>query len=395
MARSESALENSSGREMDPKETGKLLSVLLDSRIAKTSAGMCDIAERLVAGEKENAKLALQQLWELKNHMVIEKNGTIDLLIRYYQEKIDVLRTKEEHIRNVSKDSRELLEEKRQRDEELNLVKHQIAACNQEIVGLNAKVEQLSHKEEELVFIDQQLKKELGVNENEILNGLYEIILAQQADEDKRIVADVQAVADERKAEDAASGQPVEPVAPLEVTSAGDGIAAASKETIATAPESVEGQPVSRPLEYEEKPQFPRSIVKTAQGRIIGEYFYDGGVEKADRHYILNSKFFGRVAADCLKKLKSHFEEALFVEFVQMAQDAQKRVSGSTRFHFEVSTNEILNENTLSQFLLDAKTHSFDEMERFCTRLLAKIETLGRNYPVMLKEQIERCHRIQ
>ena len=49
--------------------------------------------------------------------------------------------------------------------------------CNNELRELNAKLEKLKVKEQELSLIEQQLKQELNSNENEIINGLYEIIL--------------------------------------------------------------------------------------------------------------------------------------------------------------------------------------------------------------------------
>jgi hypothetical protein len=74
-----------------------------------------------------------------------------------------------------------------------------------------------------------------------------------------------------------------------------------------------------------------------------------------------------------------------------MIQDAYKRITTNPKLHFEISLNEILNEKTLKQLWLDAKMRSYDEVERFCARLLAKIETMGQNYTTLLQEQMERC----
>ena len=74
-----------------------------------------------------------------------------------------------------------------------------------------------------------------------------------------------------------------------------------------------------------------------------------------------------------------------------MMQDAYKRITGNRRLHFEIATNEILNENTLKQLWLDAKMRLYDDLDRFASRLLAKIEGMGPNYRIVLKEQMERC----
>ena len=373
------------GLEKSSTDSNRFYSILLDARATKVSANMCDIAEKLVVGEKENAKIALEQLWALKKNLVSEKNGTIDLLINFYQEKIDVLRAKEEHIRKVAKDSRGLLEEKRKKDEEIASVKQQIGDCRQELKELNAKLEKLSIKEQELLLIEGQLKKELDVNENEIVNGLYEIILAQQENAASQQTAPPPSDVEQTYIE----GLPPSPIVPPRPSEADKAVAPETEEI--PKPGDEEGVPVSRVVVFEEKPPFPRSVVKTTAGKVIGEYFYDSGVPKEKRHYLFNSKFFASVMSNSVRLLRQKADQGVFLEMLQMIQDAYKRISGSEKIHFEVSTNEILNQKTLKQLWLDAKMRSYDEIERFCARLLAKIETMGQNYRTMLKEQMERC----
>lgn len=388
------------GLEKSSADANRFYSILLDAREVKTSANMCDIAEKLVLGEKENAKTALEQLWALKKNLLAGANGTIDLLIDFYQEKINVLRTNEEHIKKVSKDSRGLLEEKRRKDEEIASVKQQIGDCTREIKDLNDKLEKLTVREQELSLIEQQLKKELDVNENEIVNGLYEIILTQPEGSDLRPPR-------KREESDADPSTRIELSAPQPESSMKNGIEESTAVLGAMpSPPPPFGPPTaddlsrlgaaggdtgSRPAVREEKPPFPRSVVKTTRGRVIGEYYYDGSVEKNARHYIFNSKFFASSLSDSLLAIRTKFDQGTYTEMLQTIQDAYKRITDGTRLHFEISTNEILNEKTLKQLWLDAKTRSFDEVERFCARLLAKIETMGQNYRAMVREQMERC----
>jgi hypothetical protein len=382
------------GLENSSTDANKFYSIMLDARAIKVSANMCDIAEKLVMGEKENAKRALEQLWALKKNLTSGKNTTIDLLIRFYQEKIDVLRAKEEHIKKVSKDSRGLLEEKRKKDEEIASVKQQINDCARELKELKAKLDRLTIKEAELSLIESQVRKELDVNENEIVNGLYEIILAEQGHDEPAEDAPVPPQAQEMqqpqaKSDDETSMQiegadrPAQPVPPAPV--------AAAQPIAADDAADADMVPVSRVLVMEEKPPFPRFIVKTTTGRVIGEYFFDGGVAKEARHYIFNTRFFARAAAQNIHMLKTKFDQAVFNELLQMIQDVYKRVTEKPHHHFEVATNEILNGNSLKQLWLEAKMRSYDEVERFCARLLAKIETMGGNYRTMLQEQMTRC----
>jgi hypothetical protein len=142
----------------------------------------------------------------------------------------------------------------------------------------------------------------------------------------------------------------------------------------------------------QEHPPFPKSVVKTTRGRIIGEYYYDAIVYKNERHYIFNSRFFCDRLNENLKLLKQRYEQTIFAEVLQMIEDAQKRIGENSKLHFEVSTNEILNEKTLKQLRVDAKARSMDEIEKFCSRLKAKIDALGINYRSMLQEQMLRCN---
>ena len=102
MRRVERLNESLFGIENSTVDPNRFYSILLDARAASVSENMCDIAEKLLSGEKENAKGALEHLWRLKKNLFSGRNNTIDLLINYYQEKMDILRGKEEHLKKVT-----------------------------------------------------------------------------------------------------------------------------------------------------------------------------------------------------------------------------------------------------------------------------------------------------
>ncbi|MBN1761069.1 MAG: hypothetical protein JW863_22260, partial [Chitinispirillaceae bacterium] len=149
----------------------------------------------------------------------------------------------------------------------------------------------------------------------------------------------------------------------------------------------------SAPRRTEEPPPFPKSVVKTAGGRVIGEYYYDGTVYKNERHYICNSVFFAEELLNYTRQLKLKFDLAVYTEMLRMVKDTLKRVTEDKdkRLHFEVATNEILNEKSLNRLWQDSKLRSLDEVERFGVRLQAKIDALGANYNTILQEQMQRC----
>lgn len=400
MRRVERIPESVFSLESSSVDTNRFYSILLDAKAATVSENMCDITEKLLHGEKENAKSALEHLWNLKKNLFSKTAGTLDMVISFYQDKIDILRNKEEHIKKISKDSRNLLEEKRKRDEEIVSVKQQIDDCSKEVHELTLKLNKLQVKEQELRLIDEQLKKELNTNENEIVNGLYEIILSQQEREiELRKIRQQDASLFDSNTGNVAEVPLVdtETIQKELIVSESDQVMISNAfpqitETSETM-EQVESTVVENPViqEISEIPAYPKSVVKTTNGRVIGEYYYDSKVYKNERHYIFNSRFFSERLSGDVKFLRQKFDQTVYSEVMQMIHQAYKRVVESNMFHFEISTNEILNEKTLKQLWQNAKLRNIDEVERFCSRLKAKIEVLGNNYKVMLQEQMNRC----
>jgi hypothetical protein len=67
-------------------DTNRFYSILLDAKTASVSENMCDITEKLLHAEKENAKSALEQLWNLKKNLLSQNAGTLDMVISFYQD---------------------------------------------------------------------------------------------------------------------------------------------------------------------------------------------------------------------------------------------------------------------------------------------------------------------
>ncbi len=395
MRRIERIPESIFGMENSSVDANRFYTILLDAKATNVSENMCDIAEKLLSGEKENAKIALEQLWNLKKNLVTGSNSTIDLLINFYQDKMDILRTKEEHIKKVSRDSRDLLVEKRRRDEEFASIKQQIIECNNELRELNSKLEKLKVKEQELSLIEQQLNQELNSNENEIVNGLYEIILSQQDKGQQNTL----------KESDCASGQEfqgaidsinfvLDEAAKKQEPASEESLAEQVQQPDISTGDTEESAVIPGPVIQEVIPQappFPKSVVKTTRGRVIGEYYYDSSVYKNKRHYIFNSRYFYEQLSMNIKLLRQRFDQNIYSEIQKMIEDAHNRISESDKLHFEISTNEILNAKTLKKLWQDVKNRDIDEVDRFSNRLRAKIDMLGVNYTIMLQEQMKRC----
>ena len=379
-------------------DSNRFYSMLLDARTSGVTVteNMYDVAEKLLKGEKENAKVALDQLWTLKKTLTdTQADNMLEHLITHYQEKIDALREKEENIKKVSNDMRTLIEEKRMKDEELSTVKSQIGACTRDLKELNVKLDTLKKREDELVTVEQRLKTEIRVSEGRIVNGLYEIIL-RQTDEERvgapdtlefEAVAPAGAVRADAVKETRGSPPP-KAVAYMKEQ---------PKEELLNkddeAPKVRAATPVGedRPFQEPVAAVFPKSVVRMG-GKIIGEYYHDGNVAtKERRHYIYNSRFMADRLSAGLRAVKTGLSQDTHAELIKVAEDAANRVRENARFHFEVSTNEILNEKNLKQLSADLRRRAWDDAERLVVRLNAKIEALGHNYLVMLQEQMERC----
>ncbi|MCL2182995.1 MAG: hypothetical protein FWB85_05960 [Chitinispirillia bacterium] len=406
-------------------DSNRFYSMLLDARTANVTESMHDVAENLLKGEKDNAKLALDQLWALKKTLTdINADDTLELLITYYQDKINALRQKEETIKKVSKDTRGLIEEKRRKDEELTLVKSQISTCSRDLKDLNEKLVGLKKQEQELVFIEKQLKSEISQNETKIVNGLYEIILRQPEvkpdadteDFEREMLRDGEAKRNAAatavaskfapkniEEEDLNAGKDeeeeqspfIEPIEPVEKKAAPvvDILNKEAKEANLPPPQEdpflrKEEEVVHEPVVY------PKSVVRMG-GKIVGEYYHDGNaVTKDERHYIYNSRFMAERLAAGLRNIKSRFSQETHSELIKVTEDAASRVRDNQRFHFEVSTNEILNDKNLKMLSADLRRRAWEEADKFAGKLNAKIEALGHNYEAMLQEQMERCAEI-
>jgi hypothetical protein len=419
MTRIDELSENIVNLSKSTRDSNRFYSILLDARASTVSENTYDIAERLLRGETDNAKAALEHLWSLKKTMQNEAElSTIDLLIQYYQKKMDVVRNKEEHIKRISKDSRGLLEDKRKRDSEIATIKQEISDCSTELCELTVKLDKLKIKEQELTLIDTQLKKELDLNENEIINGLYEIILSQEGADG----ADpfTEKLNSQLGGHDAAPEPIVPPssetlAAPQrkDIDDTSEIPVAKKKDTGIAEPREIfeieKDKTSSGPLDVikkiafegaaEEKLKslrepdlspFPKSVVKTTKGHVIGEYYYDPKSYKNKRHYVFNSRFFLEQLRNGVASLASRFDLALHAELLQTIQDAHKRISENPMMHFEVSTSEFLNDRSLKDLWQSVKSRDFAEAAGYCRRLAGKMEALRPNYFAMLKEQMAR-----
>jgi len=409
-------------------DSNRFYSMLLDARAASVTESMHDISERLLKGEKDNAKLALDQLWTLKRTLTDgQTDDTLERLITYYQEKIDVLREKEESIKKASRETRSLIENKKKNEEELKQVKSNIGNCAVQLRDLKVRLDGLRKREEELGIAGEQLKREISVKEAQVVSGLSEIILRRpeaqaaqmllkkeadpviselaefgidaasiqkktqaEASIRKRAQAEIinetvnEEEHDEIPVKSAEGSKTAITLNPAELLSGSDA------EVIPDAVEAWKPEPEQPALEPAAV-VYPKSVVKMG-GKVVGEYYHDGNnAAKEQRHYVYNSRFMAERLRTGLRQIKVKFSQDLHAELIKVSEDVANRVRENSRFHYEVSTNEILNDKNLRQLSVDLRRRAWDDADRFAAKLMAKIIAMGPNYGAMLQEQMERC----
>lgn len=302
-----------------------------------------DLTESILSDEEANAKNALSQLWDLKNRVESENAiNTIETLIEHYQNKIDLMRSKEKRIRTISEDSRELLYEKMKSEKELKAVKAGILKCKAGIETLQAKLEELEAKESELSLFSHQIHTELSNNNSEVINGLYEVVLSRSE------------------------------------TAATNTVRSEDANTIEDIPSFVRSP-------FEEFPPFPISKVTTKDGLIVSQYYMDKAQPETSR-FIVHSNFF----ADKVERLlPSIHSKSVKTELILSIRDILKRTSEGNAY-FEISLNEIINPHRLHDLERAVVSSDTYVIKEFSDKLRSKINALGDNHRTLLEEQMYR-----
>lgn len=323
-----------------------------------------ELSESIILREKKNTKTALKEFWNFKNNLDNENNReaavSVDRLIDYYQGKMDTLRDKEETLVKISRDSQNILREKNKKDQELGDVRNNLQDAQNELAILQQKIKKLNSKRDELEAFSKKAMNSLASNEKEIIEGITNITL--------------QDIPAKKDTQEVIAPKPI----PTDINRAID------------YPEKEDKKGLEPELKKPEEAIFPRSVVKTTAGTVIGEYFYDPEADKSNRQYVLNGRYLFRQLENGMAQLEAEPNDKIRLQLVQMASDSLARVSKKDNIHVEVSTNEILNPKTLPDIIQLLKIRNYEEVRKYIRRYNAKVEALGPNYNNMLREQMKR-----
>jgi hypothetical protein len=365
-----------------PSGKNRIYNALVKTENGKPQENLFEISGNMIEREKENSKKALEELWLIKKTCQEKDIKVLDLLIDYYQKKLDSVRQKEERLKQISHESLKLIEDSGRFQHDLASLTQEIEECTQEISFLQAKQEKLQVKEKEFREKNANLGTVLLEHEKEILESLYAVIL-MKVEEKSAAQPGTSIVPEAPLTRPAASSTPAGPQVFQHTDSPLD-ILAETKPTASTSQDSI--YKVYKPAEHS---RFPKSIVKTDKGRILGEYYYDPTVYKNSRSYVFNGRYFVDQLRKGIELYRIDETNAnILTDFVLMASDILNRIQTRPNIHFEVSTNEILNNASMEALMENIKSRDLAKIESFCTRYQNKIEMLRENHEMILAEQL-------
>jgi len=357
----------------------------LQESARKIEKNLFETSDKIIQREKDNAKNALDELWILKRNSKSEDASTIDLLIAYYQNKLDTVRQKEQQLKKTNKESLKLLEERKAKSIESGEIVRHLKEIRQEITFLQAKREKLEDKEREIKFLEDELNEKLVTNESVVLEDLLEIIIPHSKDEKqdtrgfKKMLEQTQLTPPEEAKEETPSP-------------AKQSVSKEPSVLSKTAVEEAKTAEKEAMEETEKKIVFPKSIVKTERGRILGEYYYHSRVYKNERHYILNGNFLiQQIRSACIRYSETK-ETKYMQEVLTIITDTANRIHKFDNIHYERATNEILNEKLLTQLASDVRAKNISAIFDVVSSYDGKIKKLGPNYDHLLSEQLNSYH---
>ncbi len=369
--------------------------------------------EIIVKREKELCEMALLELKKLSEGKA-EKDGTLNLILDHYKNRLDIAKEKETKINLLTDDSRKMTEEYKKKNQELAEVKRDLMDSQAKLRELAKSTEKLIKKEEELRFIESNLKEELENNKRSILNGLYEIV--SDLPDHAPLAAIPVVVPTEVPIEKPIIAVIETPVAiekPSEVDLAAQAEAHASAYFTAEAMEREEngwveengdaalaipeiplikisakdlwdkGQGLKR---FEpSKITCAKSLVKTAEGEIVSEFYFLTNVSKEKRHYIFNVLY----AMNSLLALNQSSETDFLIRLELIFNDLLNRTEQGQPIHFEDGLISVFNGAEVQRIIQLPKNEQTDSFIVLAGKTITAMEELASGRDKQLEDQLK------
>ena len=132
-----------------------------------------------------------------------------------------------------------------------------------------------------------------------------------------------------------------------------------------------------------------KSMVKTADGEVISEYFYSPLHVKDTRHYIFNTLF----ALSSLLNLRTKDEEEFQDRLETLFTDLLSRLEHSQNIHLESFIGEELNRNIIDRMLNLPRRDRPAFFEHMAGKVLSRIESVGQARAGLIDQQFRNMPR--
>jgi hypothetical protein len=317
-----------------------------------TSHSVCDLTENLLDDEEKSAKKTLENLWNLKSRLT-NKPGiqTVEMLIEYYQNKIDLLRDKRITLLDINEKSKNLLTEKYKSEEQLSHIGSIIKKCDDGITTLEKKRTELIKKQRELAEKKDDIDTRLNENNSLVIAGLYESVRPDEVHTQKDSV-------------------PHDAV-----------------------PENIQAPDESYDILFDDvthrqrRIPFPLIAIKNESGRLISQYYVKS--RNSQDIKIFNCIFF----STRIKNLAQEPHNRSLKNIVLLCiKDTQNRIAHNSDYEYDKSLNEIINNKNLCLLYEAIQKSDFALVSEFSKKLKSKINSLGNNYKERLEEQLNRTY---
>lgn len=126
-----------------------------------------------------------------------------------------------------------------------------------------------------------------------------------------------------------------------------------------------------------------KSMVKTAEGEVVSEYFYSPLHMKDTRHYIFNTLF----ALSSLLNLRTKDEEQFQDRLETLFTDLLSRLEHSHNIHLESFIGEELNRDIMDRMLSLPRRERPAFFEVMATKVLSRIESVGQARAGLIDQQ--------
>ncbi len=133
------------------------------------------------------------------------------------------------------------------------------------------------------------------------------------------------------------------------------------------------------------KTRCSKSLVKTPEGKVVSEYFFESGAARERRHYVFNTTQALCQLLESLATSPSTFDKRL----EQALGDLSSRLDHSQNIHLEASFSAVFNRESLSKLMGHGLADRIRPFLDLCEKVIQRMESLGFRRAELLEGQFD------